>query len=118
MNAVNGRHVAEPSKAVDADDPEIAAVEADIQRSRDELAHTVDQLAAKLDVKTRAREGALDAKDRAVGQLRALRTRATDGEGRPTPVAMAVGGVLLAGVTIVVMTTVWRRTSGHDRKRR
>jgi hypothetical protein len=72
-----------------------AEIEADIDRQRDELARTVDQLTHKLDAKAQARERAAQVAD-----------RATTDEGRPRPelVAAGVSAVLLVGLLVW-----WRR---------
>ena len=72
-----------------------AALEADIQAQRDQLAETVDQLTHKLDVKAQAKERAADLKD-----------RATTNNGKPKPdlVAAAAGVVALTGLLLW-----WRR---------
>jgi hypothetical protein len=72
------------------------AIEVDIARQRDELAHTVSQLQAKLDVKTRAKD-----------ELAHLKDRATTSTGKPRPdltIAVALGVAALVGLV------VWRRT--------
>jgi hypothetical protein len=70
-------------------------IEADIARQREELAATVTEIHARLDVKSRARAKAAE-----------LRGRATTPDGKPTPVAAA------AAVAIVVLTglVLWRRS--------
>lgn len=70
---------------------DVAALQADVEQTREELAQTVDQLAAKLDVKSR------------------LRDRATTPEGRPEPVLLAVAGALLVGVVALVVVRSRRR---------
>ncbi len=69
-------------------------IEADIARQREELAATVTELHARLDVKARTRAKAAE-----------LRGRATTPDGNPDPrvVAAAVAVVVLAGVAL------WRR---------
>lgn len=69
-------------------------IEADIARQREELAATVTELHARLDVKARTKAKAAQ-----------LRGRATTPEGKPDPrvVATAVAVVVLAGVAL------WRR---------
>ncbi len=69
-------------------------IEADIARQREELAATVTELHARLDVKARTKAKAAE-----------LRGRATTPEGKPDPrvVAAAVAVVVLAGVAL------WRR---------
>ena len=70
-------------------------IEADIERQREELAATVSQLQAKLDVKARAQHRASE-----------LRDRATTDSGRPRPEVIAGAAAVLA----VVGLLVWRRT--------
>jgi len=124
MTDVNGRHTAstDPDKNEgDADAPEVAALQADIERTREELAQTVDQLTTKLDVKTRVRDRAVETKDRAAVQLQSLRKQAadrvTDDDGKPTPVAMSIGGGVIAGLAAVVLVFMWRRSSRGGRRR-
>lgn len=69
-------------------------LEADIEAQRDELAHTVDQLTAKLDVKSRTQAKVADVKH-----------RATTAEGTPRPEVVAAAGSLLA---IILVLLVWR----------
>lgn len=70
-------------------------IEADIERQREQLATTVNQLQAKLDVKARAQDKAAELKD-----------RATTASGRPRP-DLAVAAVVALG--LVVGLVVWRR---------
>lgn len=70
-------------------------IEADITRQREELAATVSQLEAKLDVKARAQHKAAELKD-----------RATTDAGKPRPELLAAAG---AGVAVLVGLLVWRR---------
>ena len=67
-------------------------IEADIARQREQLAATVNELQAKLDVKTRARAKAADIKD-----------RATTADGKPTPQVLgaAAVAVLVAGLALL-----------------
>ena len=71
------------------------AIEADIERQRDELAETVSALHDRLDVKTRAKEKAFE-----------LRDRATTDTGKPRPELAALAAAAVAGVVGLV---VWRR---------
>jgi hypothetical protein len=72
-----------------------AEIEADIERQRDQLADTVDQLTAKLDVKARAKTKAGELTD-----------RATTDTGRPRPEVLAAAVSLVAVVAVLVW---WRR---------
>lgn len=85
-------------------DPDIEAVQRDIEQTRERLAETVDQLQAKFDVKARATAGAQDAKQRAL-------TKVVDSEGRPRPAALTAAGAVVAGVLAVVAVKMWRRRS-------
>ena len=70
-------------------------IEADIERQRQQLAATVDQLHAKLDVKARAKD-----------EVAHLKDRATTDSGKPRPdLTVAV----VAGLALVVGLVVWRR---------
>ncbi len=68
--------------------PEVAAIEADLEATRERLAGTVDALGAKLDVKTRTQDK--------VAEVRAE---------RGTEIAVAAGMAL----ALVVAYVVWRR---------
>ncbi len=70
-------------------------LEADIARQREELAETVTQLQARLDMKTRAQHKAAELKD-----------RATTATGRPRP-DLSVAAALT--VALVVGLVAWRR---------
>ncbi len=68
-------------------------IQADIEKQREQLARTVDQLSHKLDVKAQARAKVDEVKD-----------RSTTAEGKPRPELL--GAAVLVGVVLVV---VWRR---------
>lgn len=103
MTELDPRLVARPGpkpdggshRAPDPSDPDV--IEADIARQRDELAATVAELQAKLDVKARAHEKADE-----------LRDRATDADGRPRPEYVAGAGALLAVLLGLVALKVRR----------
>ena len=70
------------------------AIEADIERQREELADTVSALQDRLDVKSRAKEKAAELKD-----------RATTDTGKPRP---EIAALAVAAVVGVVGLVVWR----------
>ena len=70
-------------------------LEADIARQREHLAETVDELAAKLDVKSRAQD-----------KVSALKDSATTDSGRPRPEVLGAAGSLVAMALVLLL---WRR---------
>ena len=76
-----------------------AEIEAEIAAQREQLAGTIDELAAKLDVKAQARRKVASLKDSAT----------TDG-GTPRPEVLAAAGSLVA---MAVVLLIWRRRRGH-----
>ena len=93
------------------DNPGVEEIEAEIARTRDDLAATVDELTARLDVKTRVKESVQHTRDQAAARVRAVRDRATDEDGQPTPTALGIGGAAAAVVIAVVALSIWRRRS-------
>lgn len=73
-------------------------LEADIAVQREQLAGTVDELAAKLDVKSQAQQ-----------KVAALKDSATTDDGRPRNEVLAAAGSLVA---MAVVLLLWRRR-GH-----
>lgn len=104
--------------AAPAEMPAMAELEADIARTRDELADTVDQLAAKLDVKARVRSRVSETKDAATTQLQTVRTHLVGVDGKPRPVALTVGGGVVAAIAAVVLVRLWTSPSNRRRSRR
>jgi hypothetical protein len=76
-------------------DDRTSELEADIERQREQLADTVDQLTHKLDVKAQAKERASHLAD-----------RATTSDGRPRP-ELVVG--VVATAVLVGFLVWWRR---------
>lgn len=69
-------------------------LEAEIEQQREQLAATVDQLATKLDVKSKVS-----------AKIASVKDAATDERGKPRPQALAAAGV---GVAALVALLVWR----------
>ena len=73
-------------------------IEAEIAAQREQLADTVDQLTAKLDVKSRAQQKAAEVKD-----------RATTDSGKPRPEVLGAAGSLVA----MALVLLWWRRRNH-----
>ena len=82
-----------PSQGTGPSDPD--AIQAEIEATRERLALTVDELAARLDVPSRARERLLRVRDTAVETYR-----------ESPPVVLGAAAAL---VTLVVGIVVWRK---------
>jgi nucleotide-binding universal stress UspA family protein len=72
---------------------------AEIAVQREQLAHTIDELAEKLDVKSQARRKVAD-----------LKASATTDAGKPRPEVLAAAGSLVA---MAVVLLLWRRRRDH-----
>ncbi len=70
-------------------------IQADIERQREQLARTVDDLGHKLDVKAQTQEKVADVRD-----------RVTTETGGPRPEVLGAAAAVALGVVLVV---VWRR---------
>ena len=66
-------------------------IQADIERQREQLAQTVDELGHKLDVKAQARQRVAIAKD-----------RATTDAGKPRPELLGAAAGVLLGVGLLI----------------
>jgi hypothetical protein len=66
-------------------------IQADIERQRQDLAQTVDQLGHKLDVKAQAREKVAD-----------VRNRATTDDGKPRPEVLGAAAAVVLGLGLVI----------------
>jgi hypothetical protein len=74
-------------------------LEAEIAVQREQLADTVDELAAKLDVKSQAQQ-----------KVASLKDSITTDDGRPRNEVLAAAGSLVA---MGVVLLLWRRRSDH-----
>ena len=66
-------------------------IQADIERQREHLAQTVDELGHKLDVKAQARERVAVARD-----------RATTDDGKPRPEVLGAAAAVVLGIGLLV----------------
>jgi Protein of unknown function (DUF3618) len=105
----------EPTKEADLDD-----IQADIERTREQLGETVEALTDKFDVKGRAKHKAQDAKQAVVDGAQTAKARgadaaakakdaATDDEGNVKPVVPGAA-IATAALVAVVIYLVWRRS--------
>ncbi len=95
-------------------------IQQEIERTRDHLGETVEELAARADVKTRARARAAGMKDKAAGMRVRMQDKASEMSGqlrqsqlgqsqlvqgdlvrRRWPLAAAVAGVVLVGSVLI-----------------
>lgn len=72
-------------------------IQADIERQRERLAGTVDQLTHKLDVKAQAKQRVAGVKD-----------RATTADGSPDPGLVGAAAGAAAGVVLALLIIAWR----------
>jgi len=88
-------------------------IQQEIERTREHLGETVEELAAKADVKARVRAKAAEMKARAQGKAAEVKDKATEMSGqvirsqvgqRRWPLAAAAASVVLVGSLVV-----WRR---------
>jgi len=104
----------EPGTGLSADE-----LQADIERTREQLGNTVDALSEKLDVKAQTRHKVEDLKQGGAAKVDAVRARggeaaakakdaATDGQGKPSTGLLAGAG-LAAALLAVGAALVWRR---------
>ena len=98
--------------------PEMTELEADIARTREDLTDTVDQLTAKLHVKTRVRNRMAQAKDAATMRVQVARQQLVDVDGKAKPTTLGVGGGLLAAAAAVVLVKLWLRPARRPLRRR
>jgi hypothetical protein len=88
-------------------DHQMAQLEADIARTREDLAETGDQLAAKLDIKSRVRERISTAMDNARSRLRLASDHLTGDGGKPTPTVISAGSGVVAALAAVILVRLW-----------
>ncbi len=66
-------------------------IQADIERQREQLAQTVDELGHKLDVKAQTREKVADVKE-----------RATTDTGKPRPEVLGAAAAVVLGIGLLI----------------
>ncbi len=80
-------------------------IQDDIERQREQLAQTVDQLGHKLDVKSQARAKMDDVKVQTQARVAEVKDRTTTDDGKPRPEVIGAGVAVVVGVTLLI----WRR---------
>jgi hypothetical protein len=77
-------------------------IQADIERQREQLAETVDQLGHKLDVKAQTKAKVDDVKVQAKVKVDEVKDRATTDEGKPRPEVLGAAAAVVLGVVLVI----------------
>ena len=105
------------------DNPTPEQLREEVERTREDLADTVDELAARLDVKSRVRESVDETKARvsesvhdATDRVRVtvedtthrVQEAVTEPDGSPKPAALAVAGGIVAVIVAIVAIRAWR----------
>ena len=89
-------------------------IQQEIDRTRERLGETVDELAAKADVKARTRAKAAEMKAKAQGKAIEMKSKATEvsGQVRRSPVVQRrwpVAAAAAASIVLVGSLLAWRR---------
>lgn len=95
----------EPEQGASVDD-----IEADIERTREDLGDTVDALTDRLNVKAQAKRKAEEAKAKATSFAEHAKDAGTTDDGRPDPKVLAGAGAVVAVVVVVVVVLIRRRS--------
>ncbi|TQL68977.1 uncharacterized protein DUF3618 [Nocardioides albertanoniae] len=104
--------------------PGVEAIQADIEQTREQLGETVDELAAKLDVKSKTKARAADVKSQANEKAKLVQERATelgqsakdsatDSQGNPKPSVLG-GAASVAAVVlgVIVLASIRKKRRG------
>ncbi len=77
-------------------------IQEDIELQRLELAQTVDQLTAKLDVKAQSKAKLEDVKAQTKVKVAEVKDLSTTDDGKPRPELIGVGAALVIGVGLLI----------------
>jgi hypothetical protein len=77
-------------------------IQADIEKQREQLAQTVDQLGHKLDVKAQTRAKVEDVRDRTQAKVAEVKDMGTTDDGKPRPEVLAAAAAVVAGVVLII----------------
>jgi hypothetical protein len=94
----------QPERPEPGPDADIDDIQADIEKTRDELGETVQAISGKLDVKAQAHQKVEDTKERVAERVDTIKHAATDNPKRTVPVAAVVAVVAVAAGILI-----WRR---------
>jgi MYXO-CTERM domain-containing protein len=77
-------------------------IQADIERQREQLAETVDQLGHKLDVKAQTKAKVEDVKVQTKAKVADVKDLSTTDDGKPRPEVIGIAAAVVLGVTLLV----------------
>ena len=77
-------------------------IQADIERQREQLAETVDQLGHKLDVKAQTKAKVDDVKVQTKAKVLEVKDRSTTDAGKPRPEVLGAAVAVLTGLALVI----------------
>ena len=77
-------------------------IQADIERQREQLAETVDQLGHKLDVKAQTKAKVDDVKVQTKAKVHDVKERSTTDDGKPRPEVIGAAAAVVVGIALLV----------------
>jgi hypothetical protein len=77
-------------------------IQADIEKQREQLAETVDQLTHKLDVKAQTKAKVEDVKEQTRIRAAEVKDLSTTDDGKPRPEVLGAAVAVVAGVVLLV----------------
>ena len=77
-------------------------IQAEIEQQREQLAETVDQLTAKLDVKANTKAKVEDVKAQAQVKVAEVKDLSTTDDGKPRPEVLGIAAALVVGVGVLI----------------
>ena len=77
-------------------------IQADIERQREQLAQTVDQLTHKLDVKAQSKAKVEDVKAQTKAKVAEVKDLGTTDDGKPRPEVLGAAAAVVVGVALFI----------------
>ena len=77
-------------------------IQAEIEQQREQLAETVDQLTAKLDVKANTKAKVEDVKAQTQAKVAEVRDLSTTDDGKPRPEVLGIAAAVVIGIGVVI----------------